>query len=226
LGIWDLALRIGDLQTICLKCLEKEPSRRYPTAQDLADDLQRFLDDEPILARPISSTARFWRWCRRRPAIAALSVALLFALLGGFAGTLWQLTEARQNAAEKRRHIARLPELAGRSVVVAGILRIRVSADLLGDTMEAGRTALVLPSVSASPWSQVSLELLRVEVTLHRPRYAVPFITPAAHRPLQPEGFGPIDFLPKDRSEIIFPSADSARNGAVEHCRSPLTVLP
>jgi serine/threonine protein kinase/WD40 repeat protein len=63
-----------DLELICLKCLEKEPHRRYPTAKELADDLRRFLDGLPVTARPISTVSRVWRWCRRNPAPAALVV--------------------------------------------------------------------------------------------------------------------------------------------------------
>jgi len=59
-----------DLETICLKCLEKEPSRRYDTAKAMAEDLRRFLAREPIKARPISKVERTWRWCLRNRAVA------------------------------------------------------------------------------------------------------------------------------------------------------------
>jgi serine/threonine protein kinase len=75
-----------DLETICLKCLRKEPDRRYATAADLADDLRRWYNGEPISARPVGRVERGWLWCRRRPAISgSIAVVLLMAcLMTGF----------------------------------------------------------------------------------------------------------------------------------------------
>jgi formylglycine-generating enzyme required for sulfatase activity len=74
-----------DLETICLKYLRKESSKRYATAAELAHDLSRWLENKPITARPVSQTEKAWLWCKRRPAVASLLVALVFlAVVGTF----------------------------------------------------------------------------------------------------------------------------------------------
>ena len=70
-----------DLDTICLKCLDKQPERRYESAAACANDLQRFLDHKPILARPVGPTEKLVRWCRRNPAAALVTAAVALLLV-------------------------------------------------------------------------------------------------------------------------------------------------
>ena len=91
-----------DLETICLKCLEKEPSRRYPTAQALADELARFLAGEPIQARPLGPVGKVGRWCQRKPQMASLAAAAALLFVLGFTGVLgmWRRAELQRRRAE------------------------------------------------------------------------------------------------------------------------------
>src|SRR5262249_42334246 len=84
-----------DLDTICLKCLAKDPAQRYATAAALADDLEHFLAGEPIQARPAGWWERGAKWARRRPAVAALTALSLLVTVLGLGGIVWQWREAR-----------------------------------------------------------------------------------------------------------------------------------
>lgn len=104
-----------DLETICLKCLEKEPGKRYGTAQMLAEEIGCFLSHEPVQARPIRNAEKLWRWCRRKPAIATLatSVAILVLTLaiGSTAASL-RLEHLRRQADEARINAEQLRQRA------------------------------------------------------------------------------------------------------------------
>ena len=89
-----------DLATICMKAMEKDPARRYATALELADDLNRFLADEPILARRVALPERCWRWCKRRPAVAASIVLSAIVLVAGWVA--YREWEERWRAADIR----------------------------------------------------------------------------------------------------------------------------
>lgn len=83
-----------DMETIVVKCLQKEPSRRYESAAALTADLRRFVSGEPILARPVPFWERLWRSCRRHPVPATLTASLVLVAMLGLAGILWQWDEA------------------------------------------------------------------------------------------------------------------------------------
>jgi tetratricopeptide (TPR) repeat protein/tRNA A-37 threonylcarbamoyl transferase component Bud32 len=101
-----------DLDTVCLKCLQKEPPKRYASAAALADDLRHFLAGEPIRARPVGPAGRLWRWGRRNPKVASLLAVLALVVAAGTATVtaLWLLAEERRRTAEgnlalaERRH--------------------------------------------------------------------------------------------------------------------------
>jgi tetratricopeptide (TPR) repeat protein len=92
-----------DLEVICLKCLRKEPHRRYASAEALADDLRRYAEHKPIQARPVGAGERLWRWCQRKPVVAGLLAALLVVLVAGAGGITWKWREAVDNRKQAER---------------------------------------------------------------------------------------------------------------------------
>jgi WD40 repeat protein/serine/threonine protein kinase len=97
-----------DLEAITLHCLEKASNRRYQNALALADDLQRFRDGKPVVARPVGSAARLARACRRRPLVALLFGLLTASLFGGLAGVTWKWLEANEQRDLANAHARRV----------------------------------------------------------------------------------------------------------------------
>ncbi len=159
-----------DLQTICLKCLQKDPARRYTTAADLADDMQRFVSGEPILARPVGAVEKTLKWCRRRPSTTFAIAVSVVAMAGAVSGGIWlqQLEHARDTQEAVRRESARasieaaLPSLSQfvkskQWVDAVGLLR--TSQAQLGDA-QSPELAHRLAAIEES--FEVSRELYRI----------------------------------------------------------------
>src|SRR4030095_16413624 len=123
-----------DLETICLKCLEKETDKRYATAQMLADELGRCLNNEPVRARPVTRAERMWRWCRRKPALAGFIVATALLLLGILIGS--PIATYRINQALNR---AEAGELMARRNQYASDMNLAHQAVKDDDFFRAGR---------------------------------------------------------------------------------------
>ena len=177
-----------DLETICLKCLQKEPKKRYASAQALADDLRRFLNEEPILARPIGVGERMVKWVRRRPAGAGLMALLFLSLTTGMVISWWlywgvrferdraeqfsqQYKEQYQDAQQARKQALEKAEAERRSAYTQRLMAAQYA-------WSVNNIAHVEQTLNESPEEYRSFEWYYLNKLLHGER----FMMPAFHR--------------------------------------------
>ena len=176
----------GDLDWIAMKCLEKDRARRYETASALAMDVQRHLDHEPILARPVNMIGKLWRWRRRRPAVAALSAGLLLLLMlvaVGATAAAWRISSARrtehverakaEQAGTKLRHVN--TQLAD----TINALELRHVEDLFGNNNAPEAVAHLTAMLRLDPSNHIAASRL-VSALIHR-NWALPAAPPMSH---------------------------------------------
>jgi len=176
-----------DLETVCLKCLQKEPAKRYATAADLAADLRRFLAGEPVLARPIGPTERVWRWCRRYPAVASLLATVAFVLIAGTGVSTyfaiqadWRAGQAEKSAEEAREKGAEARTRAKEAEQAREEAQVALARNWLGPLglqeneplVDAEITALwqVAQGRGEHQWQRFLEEALRTPQTTHQLR--------------------------------------------------------
>jgi tetratricopeptide (TPR) repeat protein len=133
-----------DIETICLKCLRKEPAKRYLSATALAEDLRRFLNNEAIAARPIGAVGRAWRWCYRNPlAAAALTACVACLLIGSGTATAFGV-RANWLAGERQRALDRVKD--EESKTKAALDRVTAEKQRAQDALDQVREALDVTS--------------------------------------------------------------------------------
>ncbi len=103
-----------DLETICLKCLRKEPENRYASAAELADELVRYQQGKPILARPVGRIERSLKWVKRNPVVAAMASAVVLALVGGTTVSYLKYREAEAARVAEAQHVSERDDALGK----------------------------------------------------------------------------------------------------------------
>jgi WD40 repeat protein len=161
-----------DLETICLKCLEKEPARRYATALALAEELGRYLNDEPIRARPVGLAGRVWRWCHRKPAQATLVGSLVAAVALGLVGVLWQWGLARATAVRESHERERAERTVYR-------LHIQTAQGFLANQNAAAGLSVLAALLRQDPTDRAVAEWLLGELAGRN--WPLPVVEPLAH---------------------------------------------
>jgi WD40 repeat protein/predicted Ser/Thr protein kinase len=143
-----------DLETICLKCLEKTPERRYPSATALAEDLERFLEHRAILARPVSSFEKAGRWCRRNPFAAGSLACLVGVFLAAFAlvsGSYWRAEEAFRKEAQQRAAANEARDAAQRHEQAERWERYRANMLAVASAFQSQNISVARRAIDAAP---------------------------------------------------------------------------
>jgi len=220
-----------DLETIVLKAIDKDPNARYQTAEAMAEDLRRFLADEPIRARQVSASERYWRWARRNPVIAVLGGVLTGVLVLATASSLLAMERFRtqaetqrtlansREAARKGAELARAEEAAARGKADQANTSLRATQEELRRTVYATRSNLALAA-----WDANDVGRLRSLLTLLRPALGEPdlrgwewrYLWQLGHEdrltlPAQQDKFADVVFSPDGQT-----LAGLARNGRIQ----------
>ncbi len=177
-----------DLETICLKCLEKQPARRYATADALAEDLQRYLDGVPVRARPISIPARLWRWAKRRPALAGLTAALSLALTGLLTLLAWSAQRSRAEAERYQKTAAAAEKAEHDAQIESGIAGARSArmTDKFTSRTDGLQSLTKAAALAAASRDEAALRALRDEAAA---LLALPLMDFDQRAPLPPAPF-------------------------------------
>jgi Protein kinase domain len=149
-----------DLETVCLKCLRKEASGRYASAESLAQDLSRWLDGRPITARPVSAAERAWRWCRRQPVVSGLAAAFAVTLAISVTTVIVFWRQAEENYRTSNQMLNEIIELTmGGEHALPRALTPEIVAPLL----QRERERLLLLSARSPNDGALTRQLVRVE---------------------------------------------------------------